>query len=162
LRNQRQARWVEELRQYNLKQLYWKGSSNATDDIVSRCPAFTSREGGTTSANNQTILQKEQLLEVRAMKLDLDISLESIQISAIGVEQLLLEAKERIKEKAILDDGYRELCKQVMAEGNIDKSFSIKDGLLCWKNRIYVPEGLQQQMIKSGHDSKIAGHFGRE
>jgi len=38
----------------------------------------------------------------------------------------------------------------------------MSDGLLCWKNRIYVPEGLRQRVIQSEHDSKVAGHFGRE
>jgi len=107
------------------------GSSNAKADILSRCLAFTSKEGGTTSATNQTMLRKEQWLEVGAMELDLDDNFESIQISAIEVEQLLPEARERIKEKVILDDRYRELCKQVSTRGNIDKSFSMSNELLC-------------------------------
>jgi len=49
---------------------------------------------------------------------------------------LLLEAKERIKEKAMLDEMYRELCKQVGKDGNIDKNFAIIKDLLCWKTRI--------------------------
>jgi len=62
----------------------------------------------------------------------------------------------------MLDEKYRELCKQETKEGNIDKHFSIMDELLCWKNRIYVPEGLHRRVIQSKHDSKVAGHFGRE
>jgi hypothetical protein len=57
------------------------------------------------------------------------------------VEQLLPEAKERIEEKARLDGKYRELCKQVLSGGNINKGFSILNKLLCWRNRIYIPEG---------------------
>jgi len=107
------------------------------------------------------MLDKEQWLEVGAMKFDLDIGYETIQISAMDVDQLLPEAKERIKEKAMLDEKDRELCKQVTAGGNIDKTFTITDDLLCWKNRIYAPEGIRQRMIQSEHDSKVAGHFGR-
>jgi len=136
LLNRRQARWVEELKQYNFQLLYRKGSSNTKADIPSRCPAFTSREGGTTSATSQTMLEKDQWLEVGAMELDLNDGIESIQILAMAVEQLLPEAKERIKEKAMLDDRYRELCKQVSSGGNIDKGFALKDEFLCWKNRI--------------------------
>jgi len=158
LLNRRQARWSEELKQYNFQLLYRKGSSNTKADILSRCPAFTSREGGTTSATEQSMMDKEQCLEVGAMEIDLDY--ESIQISAIDIHQLLLEAKQRIKEKAMLDEKYRELCKQVKKDGNIDKNFTITDDLLCWKNRIYVPEGIRQRIIQSEHDSKMAGHFG--
>jgi hypothetical protein len=78
------------------------------------------------------------------------------------VEQLLPEAKGRIKEKAMLEEKYRELCKQVSSEGNIDKSFIIKEGLLCWKNRIYIPGGLRKRRIMSEQDLKVAGHFRRE
>lgn len=78
------------------------------------------------------------------------------------MEQLLPEAKGRIKRKAMLDDMYRELCKKVRVGGNIDMNFAIKDELPCWKNRIYAPEGMRQRIIQSEHDSKVAEHFGKD
>jgi hypothetical protein len=80
----------------------------------------------------------------------------------MAVDQLVPEARERIKEKAMLDKKYRELCKQVMTGGNVHKGLLISNELLCWKHRIYVPEGLRQRVIQSEHDSTVAGHFGRE
>jgi hypothetical protein len=68
LLHQLQARWAEDLKQYNFLLLYWKGSSNAKGDSLSRCPEFTSREWGITSATNQPLLQKEQWLEVGVME----------------------------------------------------------------------------------------------
>lgn len=73
------------------------------------------------------MLEKEQWLDVGAMELDFDNGIKSIQVLAIEVEQLLPEAKDRIKEKAMLDEKYRELCKQVSAGRNIDKSVSIQN-----------------------------------
>jgi len=108
------------------------------------------------------MLDESQWLEVGAMDLDTNNEYETIQISAMHVEQLRPEAKERIKEKAMLDEKYRHLCKQISSGGNIDGNFTIVNELLCWKNRIYVPEGLRQRVIQSEHDSKVAGHFGRE
>jgi hypothetical protein len=78
------------------------------------------------------------------------------------VEQLLPEAKEWIKEKAMLDDKYREICKQVAKNGNVDKNFSLMDKLLYWKGRVSVLEGLRQRVILSEHDSKVTGNFGRK
>jgi hypothetical protein len=97
------------------------------------------------------MLDKEQWLEIGAMELDF-AEYKAIQIPAIEVDQLLPEAKERIKDKAMMDGKYRELCKQVTTGGNIDKSFSISNDLLCWKKRIYVPERLWQRVIQSAHD----------
>jgi hypothetical protein len=108
------------------------------------------------------MLDKEHWLEVGAMEIDLDDGYDIIQISAIDVDQLLPEAMERIKEKAMLDEKYKELCKQVTKEWNIDKNFSITNDFLCWKCRIYMPEGIRQRIIQSQHDSTLAGHFGRE
>jgi len=62
----------------------------------------------------------------------------------------------------MLDHNYEEVCKQVINQGNIDKGYSIMEDLLCLKNRVYVPEGMRQRVMKSEHDSKVAGHFGRE
>jgi hypothetical protein len=99
-------------------------------------------------------------LEVEAMRIEED-DIECTNISGLDVEALLLEAKERIKENAMLEDKYREICKQLTFVGNIDKDFAIKDELLCQKNRVYVPQGLQQRVMHSEHDSMVEGHFGR-
>jgi hypothetical protein len=108
------------------------------------------------------MLDKEQWLEVGAMELSLNNNYESIQISPIDEDQLLPEARERIKETALLDENYRNRCEQDMAGGNIDRGYSITNKLLCWKNRISVPEGLRQRVFQLEHDSKVAGHFGKE
>jgi hypothetical protein len=76
------------------------------------------------------MFDKEQWLEDGAMEMDLD-GYESIRISTIEVDLLLPEARETIKEQAMLHDTYRELCKQVSKEGNIDMNFSITDELVC-------------------------------
>jgi hypothetical protein len=100
-------------------------------------------------------------VEIGAMQLD-DDDREIIMIGAIEVEQLLLEAKEQMKEKALLDEGYLGICRQLSSGGNVDNHYGIQDKLLCWKNRIYVPQGLRTRSMSSKHDSKITGHFGRE
>jgi len=96
------------------------------------------------------------------MDVDTNNEYKTIQISAMDMEQLLPEAKERIKEKAMLDEKYRDLCKQISSGGNMDGNFTIVNELQCWKKRIHVPEGLRQRVIRSEHDSKVAGHFGQE
>jgi len=107
------------------------------------------------------MLRKEQWLEIGVMQTDGE-SDEEIQIGAIDIERLLPEAKERIKVEALLDKDYLAICKAVTTEASVDKGYKIQDDILCWKNRIYVPEAMRMRVMKSEHDSKIAGHFGRE
>jgi len=45
---------------------------------------------------------------------------------------------------------------------NDDKNYTIEDGILCWKVRIYVPQQMRRKVMKLEHDSKVAGHFGRD
>jgi len=159
--NRRQARWAEDLVSFDFDLYYRKGSANQKADILSRCPEFTSGEGGMTATGNKTLLRKEQWLEIGAMQLD-DSSYEIIHIGALDVDQLLPEAKARIKEKALLDDNYGAICKQLSSGDVIDKHYELVDGILCWKKRIYAPKELRHRIMMSEHDSKIAGHFGRE
>jgi hypothetical protein len=91
-----------------------------------------------------------------------DNNVECINISALDIETLLPEGKEIMKENVMLDDKDREMCKQVVVEGNINKGYTIQDELLCWRNRVYVLQGFRQRVMQSEQDLKIAGHFGRE
>jgi hypothetical protein len=85
---------------------------------------FTSTERSTTAAGQQTLLRKEQWVEIKAMQLD-DDDREEISRGAVAVEQLLPEAKERIKEKAMLDEDYVAICKQLWSGGKIDEYYEM-------------------------------------
>jgi len=67
-----------------------------------------------------------------------------------------------MKKNAMLNEDYITLCRQLSSGKKIDEHFDIKDDVLCWKNRLYVPKGLRRRIMDSEHDSKVAGHFGRE
>jgi hypothetical protein len=156
--NRRQARWAEDLLSFDFDFFYRKGSVNTKADTLSRCPAFTSGQGGTTVAGRSTLLRKEQWLEVGDMQID-DKEIHCVNIGAMDIEQLLTEAKEWIKEKALLDESYKTICEQWESQDNDNWEYEIRDGILCWKNSVYVPDGLRERIIWSKHDSEVAGHF---
>jgi len=162
--NRRQARLVEDHKPYNFEILYRKGTANVKADTLSRCPAFTSKEGGSTSAlSNTTMFNKERWMEIGTLEVQGENieEYEVIEIGGIEVELLLPEAKERIKQKALLDDKYLEIARKVGKDQHLDRHFTIENDLLCWKKRVYVPEKLRQKKIESEHDSQVTGHFGR-
>jgi hypothetical protein len=100
-------------------------------------------------------------LEIGAMEIE-DDDFQEIGIGAMEVESLLPEQKQRIINDALLDERYRSICKLVKKENNSDTNYEIIDDLLCWKGRLYAPKKTRERIIKSEHDSKIAGHFGRD
>jgi len=91
-----------------------------------------------------------------------DDGIECIKIEAMDVEELLLEAKERIEQKAVLDKHYRTICKHISCGRNMDKEYTTYNDIPCCKNRLYLPEALRKRTMKSEHDSKVAGPFGQD
>jgi len=62
----------------------------------------------------------------------------------------------------MLDEEYQSLRKAITRGENISKEFPIEQELLCWKGRVYAAKATRTKILKSEHDSKIAGHFGRD
>jgi len=159
--NRRQARWALLLKGYNFVILYRKGSQNQKADILSRCQAYTSRKGGTTATTTEPLLGPEQWLEVGAMEIE-DEDFQEICIGAMEVASLLPEQKQKIIIDALLDEDYQKRCKAITKGHNADPHYEIIDKLLCWKRRIFAAARTRERIITSEHDSKIAGHFGRD
>jgi len=91
-----------------------------------------------------------------------DDDIECINLGAMDIEKLRPEAKEHIKQTVMLDHNYTAICTQISSGGTVVKENGIHNEILCWKNRLYVPEGLGKRVTVSEYDSKVAGHFGRE
>jgi hypothetical protein len=159
--NRRQARWAEIRLEYSFVIIYRKGSLNQKADILSRCPAYTFREGGTTAISEKPMLGPDQWLEIRAMEI-YDESLEYIEIGVLEVALLSPDQKEAIIQDAKMDEEYMKICRAVSKGDNVDANYSSEEDLQAWKGRIYVPKAMRKKVMKSEHDSKIAGHFGRD
>jgi len=73
-----------------------------------------------------------------------------------------------VKEVAMEDENWmrrkEELETLTKEEKELPKQWSISEGLLYYKDRLFMPhnEDLQTLIAKSCHDSKIAAHFGQE
>jgi len=68
------------------------------------------------------------------------------------------------KEDEKWQDRGRELIKLREKGGKMRDKWIEKDGLLYYKNRLYIPEdeGLQTEIGQGCHDSLVAGHFGQD
>jgi len=159
--NRRQARWAEILQEYSFTNVYRKGSLNLKDDILSRCPVYNTGVGGTTAIVEKPMLGPDQWLEIGAMEID-DDEYEVIEIGAMEIAKMDTVQKELLKQDALQDEDYIALCKATNKKENIAKEYSIDQELLCWKGRVYAPKATRTRIMKSEHDSNIAGHFGKD
>jgi len=73
-----------------------------------------------------------------------------------------------VKEAAMEDENWmrrkEELETLTREEKELPKQWSISEGLLYYKDRLFIPDNEELQILiaKSCHDSKIAGHFVQE
>ena len=103
--NRRQARWVHILPDYPFGIIYCDGLSNQMADILSQCPVYISREGGTTPVIDRPLLGPVQWLEIGDMEI-YDESLKYIDITALDTALLSSEQTKVIKQDAMLDNQY--------------------------------------------------------
>jgi hypothetical protein len=80
----------------------------------------------------------------------------SARLSSIPPVKWSEEFLKMVRDAGQLDKDYQEAAKQVK------EPFTIDDGILYRKMKLWVPKGLIQTVLESEHDSKIAGHFGQD
>ena len=62
------------------------------------------------------------------------------------------------------NDPHWKQIKDALESGRLIENYSLEDGLVLFKNRIYIPDSndLKLRATRQGHDAKVAGHFGRD
>jgi hypothetical protein len=132
--NRRQARWVTELSLYDFKLVHRPGRLNTQADLLSRRP---DHDMGGDNNKDVTVLKTEWF---RALPADNDGFLTRIRKH---IKNLDASVEEALKEN--------------------HKDWTRHDGLILFQGRIYVPRDarLQEDILKSHHDSPLAGHPGQ-
>jgi uncharacterized membrane protein len=178
--NRRQARWAQELAEFNFKIIYRQGSSNGKPDALSRRSEFRPKEGGINENQPihrvlaeehfdlESIKHRDNTLIVSATGLvssapkcaDI-IVCSSSRLKNLPVVQFSATLKEQVSAAAITDEEYQARLQEVL-QGQAKEHFTIEDNLLHYKQRLYIPESdeVKLQIAAADHDSKCAGHFG--
>ncbi|GMJ03267.1 hypothetical protein HRI_003995900 [Hibiscus trionum] len=134
--NLRQRRWLELLKDYDLTIEYHPGKANVVADALSR----------------------KVIVDLRAMFARLSLSGDGGLVAELQVRPTLGQL---IREKQLLDRSLAPHVQDVAEGRSSDYSFSI-DGVLCFKNRIVVPEDndLRRTILTEAHSSLFAMHPG--
>lgn len=141
--NRRQARWFQELQDYNYSLHHKPGSLMGKPDAITRRPDLNK---GETDNKNVTMLKPEHFrrLAHRASEVQ---------------TQSFTSIYERIRKSARQRD---EIVVKELASKNKDW-VERDDGVVEWKSRIYVPKHrlLRQDLLMMYHDAPLAGHPGQ-
>jgi hypothetical protein len=173
--NRRQARWAEELADFNFGVRYRAGKRGTKPDTLTRRPDYHPGRGATKEnefnpGNFTALLPKELFMD--------EVDEEDSRGCRGMVESLLEEVEEEIEVgKPLLEDvldGYRE------DEGFKDyfkdwpgPNLTVKDGsVLTWsetsglrdEGKLLVPDwrGARRRVLEARHDNLLAGHPGRD
>ena len=166
--NRRQARWLEFLQDYDIKVVYRPGNQNDAADALSRRSDYTPKKG---SEKQGVLLPKISNFPIEYEPIDSP----TIRTAMAKIKQETLtdhDLEERIK-KEIRNDPRSKVIMDLldkephMIPSKIMKNleeYYVEDGLLYQRHKIFVPNNqeIKQEVLKSRHDSLLAGHPGRE
>ncbi|BAE56502.1 unnamed protein product [Aspergillus oryzae RIB40] len=139
----RQARWAETLSQYDFRIEHCKGSENGQADALSRRPDHEIKGKTIETA----ILKQHE---------DGSIGYNKQTLAAVTVEikdpTRHLIAKANKKDEALTQK----------LEASDDLFTKDEDGIVYYRNLIWVPQKLRNMIIQEHHDNPTRGHFGVE
>src|ERR1700744_4667113 len=142
----RQMRWCSKLMDYNLLWEHVPGNKNIQADALSRRPDHVQADEEEDPMVMPPLITPERIIAnvaIRSTLLDLHKKiLEDLESDAFG-QQIITAIKSRTTPfKSDLAD------------------WELRDGLIFYQKRIYVPVSLWKEVVKLYHDTPITGHPG--
>src|SRR5258706_3965728 len=171
--NRRQARWAQELAGYDFKIFFRPGKQNEKADYLSRRLEYRLEKGG----DSQTILKPENFQGYQFMISENWEPLPPVSSAGVGYQFVLsgrhlcsippIQWKEefitRLRQAAKSDKRYLNGLKLLEEQPDqAPEHLTEENGILHYKQRLYLPDPLVPEILQSEHDSKIAGHFGQD
>jgi len=167
--NRRQAGWAHELAGIDFRIYYRPGSRNGKPDALSRRLEYRPEKGGVENQPITMILQKKQLDQGSlSERRERTFICSSAQLTSLPERRWMEGFLANIREEGKKDKAYEQARKQEAAAEELSpkdrkvKELSYEKGLLYRLNLLWVPKGLVQKVMKSEHDTKVAGHMGQD
>ena len=132
--SRKQARWNQWMQQFHFTFVHRPGKTNPADPL-SRRPDF---EKGVDD-NKQQILLPDSIFQTRQTTIEMKFP------------NQIKELQSKVEDYIIQD-----------IKSGKESSWNLKDGIVYWKDLIYVPKDdtLQESIIVKNHDHPLAGHPG--
>ena len=162
--NRRQARWAQELAGIDFRIYYRPGTQNGKPDALSRRPEYRAEKGGIENQPMTMVLGKNHLEE----RLGRSFICSSARMVSLPARRWSEDFLTDVREEGRKDKVYEQAKKQAVAteeplpKDRTVKELSLENGVLYRRNLLWVPRGLVPGILKSEHDTKIAGHMGQD
>src|SRR5258706_12463783 len=158
--NQRQARWAEILSEFDFTIVYRPGEKNGKADALSR-RLDPELERGDRNANLILTLFKPGQLQLNPNERVI-VERNDLIVAALSVEES--KWKKQIWEAGESDSKWKSIQKTLILGQKTDEGYELEDNLVTYRRRLYIPDdnGLKLEVARECHDSKVAGHFGRD
>jgi len=159
--NERQARWMQELSQYNFKIEYRPGKDGGKPE------ALTRREGDLSTAGDKRLTRNVGILLPKDRYWDIPET-EEIRVNILETTKFRDKDEGEIHKAPKNDNESRDI-KRNLDEGKTDmKGIGLglgqwKDDLLWYQGRIWIlkDEGIRTTLITKHHELQQTGHGGR-
>ncbi|KAE8206768.1 hypothetical protein CF327_g7494, partial [Tilletia walkeri] len=151
LLNRRQARWSMKLTEYDFKIIYRPGHQGGKPDALTRRPDY---HPGTAQHHFAENNPHNHITLLPKGKHNFDQA-PAVSRATFAVEPNV-DLYNRIKNAYADDPTAQKILSKPSGDYTIDNQ-----GLILHKHRVYIPEPLRIEIIKSRHDHHLAGHPGR-
>lgn len=139
--NRRHARWALMFTQFEFTITYRPGLQCTKPDALSRQSNLKNTEHKNNSIINSSHFINVIIIPENLLTAEIRKELEN--------DELAIKLKEKLKTKNKLSRLEQKYLK-------------IRNNLIVWKERIYVPKNMQLKLLNNFHDTKPAGHFGNK
>ena len=152
--NRRQARWAQQLATYRFVINFKPGTLNTKADILSRREEYRPEKGGDEDQPITSVLQEKHFSNSEGPS----FLLSSARLCSLTTPKWNSDFLAKVKKAAKHDEEYQQ---QLRSPG---KDVTNEEDVLFKKNRLWIPRDkeLRSAIIKTEHDTKVAGHMGMD
>jgi len=159
--NRRQARWADYLSLFDFKIIYRPGRENGKADALSR-RADPGLEEGSVRQPVVQFFKPGQYVGSLSYATDNVLLFDREFLVALKVTRLDKSFVKRVISAGQEDVEWNRI-KIAIERGESCEDYSLEDGMVCYKRRIWIPDDNSLRLLVAGssHNTKVAGHFGK-
>jgi len=141
----------------NFRIYYRPGTQNGKPDALSRRSEYRPEKGRIENQPITTVLGEKHFGELETKKTSSFI-VSSARLTSLPARKWNPEFIRKVQEAAEKDPAYQQAKQEAVKEGFLE----LRDGVLYRKGLLWITGEVIDAVLKSEHDTKVAGHMGQD